>query len=214
MTTPHSDTSGGYREVASAEGVWTLTIRFDWPTTFPALHTRLAAFAVEHALPVTAFCLTHDAAKVTGVVLTRDPSITHGTPDRALCEQAGGALVYETGWRPCPTPPRDAVMVGLGLREGYSVHAITHHEREVRAHLAHHGRGWTVQPARLLSLRPLHDGRVQRHHEPAVLILAPPRLLPAITGVAAALHQHRFVVHHLPENRTYALRCTTTNTAP
>ena len=171
-----------YREVATAPGVWTLAVRFDTPIPFPLLHSTLAEFSARHRFPVTAFAATEPDG-VVGAALVRDPSITHGTPDLPVCEEAGAALLRETGWCSIPPPSGELLMMaGIGLREGYAPHARIHHQDEVQDVLAEHEGRWSLLPVRLLSLRPLPDGSVQPYDEPGVMVTARTPGLPRITA--------------------------------
>lgn len=197
MTTP-------YHEVASAEGVWTQTLRL--PAVAPVGQVRQALTEAARSCPVAAFLPGEADDPVREVLLYRDPSRTYGTPDPAECDTGAAALVSVTGWVPVAGPAPGGVLVGLGLRAGYDAGATQHSPAKVDDHLrAVSPTGWRCRTARLVSAR--FVGRTVRWYaEDGVIVQAEPRLLPAIQAAALGCAQHRYVVTHLAAQRTYALQ--------
>ncbi|MEV4093809.1 hypothetical protein [Streptosporangium saharense] len=193
-----------YAEVTSAAGSWT------HPMLLPALpphrvRDALAVLAETTGWPVAAFLFGVGEEAMTDLLLYRDPSRTHGTPAVDECDAAARALAETTGWTPAPEQaPADGVLVGVGLREGYSPTAPVHDPGEVARRLTAYGDDWSCRPAHLVSAR-LVDDTVRWYDEPGVVVHAPASLLPSIVQIAEDLAQQRFVVTDLARQRTYAL---------
>lgn len=200
-------TGAPYAEVAAADGAWTAELRLPDAVPFDRVRHALADVTRTTGWPAAAF-VSGRAAAATDVLLYRDPSRTHGTPGIAACQAAVRALSTSTGWTVLgdSSPGGTEVLVGLGLREGYSPDAREHLPEEAAAFLRSHSTtGWRCRTARLVSAR-LTEGGVRWYEETGVVVQAHERMLPAITAAAGAFVQHRFTVTHFPRQRTYALQ--------
>ncbi|MFF9638772.1 hypothetical protein ACF1D2_29860 [Streptomyces bacillaris] len=192
-----------YVEAASADGVWTQVLRV--PNAAPE-QVRRALAGLARTWPVAAFLPGADADPVAEVVLYRDPSRTHGTPDLPECDAAVRRLAAATGWTPQPSQTLTGVLVGLGLREGYDATAPTHSPEEVADHLlAVSPSGWRCRTARLVSARLVGEA-VRWYEETGVVVEAETWLSPAIKAAATHCAQDRYVVTDGADGRTYALQ--------
>lgn len=197
-------TTTPYTEVAAADGAWSCRVASP-ATAFESVCAVLADLTVFTGTPITAFLYGADGDPVTEGLLVRDPSRTHGTPDIPLYESFAQHLTAKTGWLLAPTPaPRTAILVGLGLREGYSPQAPQHSIAEVEHHLADHHTDWTYRPARLVSAR-LLDAVVRWYDEVGVVLQAPAGSAPVVRQLAAAFAQHRYVITDFSTDSTHAL---------
>lgn len=195
----------GYTTTAAATGAWTCPMLL--PTAAPAdtVQGILADLAASAGWPVNAF-LHHHGGLVDEVVLYRDPSHTHGTPNIPECEAAMWHLVGVPEWTAIPDyEPTGGVLVGLGLREGYALDAPVHDPSVVHRHLAATSTRWTCRTATLFSARLVVDGQVRRYDEPGVVIHATGAgAVPAIEAAAGELAQDRFVVTDFDTRTTTA----------
>ncbi|RSN32235.1 hypothetical protein DL990_20185 [Amycolatopsis sp. WAC 01416] len=197
--------SGLYGEVASAAGVYQ-------PLLVPPAGTRrvdavrLVAAACTTRVTITA-AIHQPVDGAPRFTLIRDPSVSDGAPGIGDYAAIAASLKENHGWRVLEAgDPSLPVTVMLGLREGYGKHAVVHDSDDVRALLGFYGAsGVYVSEVHLMCTRHL-DGEVRVYDEPGVLIVGGPSILPAVTGVAARLAQHRFVVTDRDQDRTYALR--------
>ncbi|MEV0279746.1 hypothetical protein AB0I22_25600 [Streptomyces sp. NPDC050610] len=147
-----------------------------------------------------------DDDPVDEVVLYRDPSRTHGTPDTSACDAAVRQLVTATGWTPAAGQANGGVLVGPGLREGDAVGAPEHSPLEVIGRLrTGSATGWCCRTSRLVSAR-LVDGAVRWYAEVSAVVHAEVRLLPAVETAALSCAQHRYVVTHLTHQPTYVFQ--------
>lgn len=196
-----------YAEAAAADGAWTAALRLPDAVPFERVRHALTDVTRTTGWPAAAF-VSGRAEAVTDMLLYRDPSRTHGTPDIATCQAAMRALSTATGWTVLgDSPPGGTeILVGLGLREGYGTDAREHPPEEAAAFLRSRSTtGWRCHTARLVSAR-LTEGRVRWYEETGVVVQAQERMLPAITAAAGAFVQHRFTVTHFLRQRTYALQ--------
>ncbi|MEV6832843.1 hypothetical protein [Amycolatopsis sp. NPDC051102] len=205
-----------YAEVASVPGVWFAALR---PRSGTPQQTVVAALtdACTDQVPVSAL-VADDRGGVNEVILTRDPSITHGTPTTADCVAFARDLADTHGWTygvgfgraDGPSAGRDlaaaGVIVLMGLREGYFRDATEYGVREVHERLAlHHITVYQLHTGWLFSARRL-AGSVRTHDEPAALIRVSAADLPELAGVAFSFGQMRLIVADLDDDRTYVLR--------
>jgi len=205
-----------YTEVASAPGVWFAALRPQFGTSQETVVAALTDACTDQ-VPVSAL-VADDRDGVNEVILTRDPSITHGTPATADCVAFARNLAdthgwtYGTGFGPAdgPSAGRDigasGVIVLMGLREGYFRDANEYSVREVHERLAlHHVTVYQLHTGWLFSARRL-AGSVRTHDEPAALIRVSAADLEEVAGVAFSFGQMRLIVADLDDNRTYVLR--------
>lgn len=191
-----------FTEVASAPGVWARALR---APHVPVDQARRALAQLAPTWPVAAILPGEAADPVAEVVLYRDPSRAHGTPDLPSCDAAVRRLAAATGWMPEPCRPLTGVLVGLGLREGYSAGAPEHSPQEVADRLlAVSASGWSCRTARVSGRLVGHA--VRWYEETGVVIHAETHLIAAIEAAALHCAQDRYVVTHAAEGRTYALR--------
>ncbi|WP_367139419.1 hypothetical protein [Saccharothrix sp. HUAS TT1] len=197
-------TTTTYTEVATAAGAWCCRVLLP-ETPFEAVCALLKDLTTVTGTPVTAFLFGGCGDPVAELLLVRDPSRTHGTPEIALYESLAQRLTAETGWSLAPArAPHSGVLVGLGLREGYAPDAPHHAPAEVEQHLAGHGADWSCRTARLVSAR-LVDGAVQWYDEVGVVVHTPAEMAPTIERIAALFAQHRYVVTDFGSGSTRAL---------
>jgi hypothetical protein len=196
-------TTATYAEVASAGGAWSCPVLLPL-TPFEQVCTVLKELSAFTGSPITAFMHGADSDPVDELLLVRDPSRDHGTPDIPDCQSAAQTLTAETGWPLVPhRAPGAGVLVGLGLREGYSSDAPQHSPAEADQYLARHGSGWRCRTARLVSAR-LVDRAVRWYDEVGVVVQAPAAMTPVIGRLAAMFAQHRHVITNFDEGSTRA----------
>jgi hypothetical protein len=199
------DTFSLYRQAATTAGVWAHQLRPAKELPVAEVVDRLAALSVRTGVPLTGYART-SGGLVSSLLLVRDPSVTHGVPERHDCERAAAELAAGGGWRSDGQVVRSAALVALGLREGYDPGARVHTVAELKRRV-HRGCGaWTGVPAELISARPMAGGDVQLYNEPGVLLFADGDGLPALATIAHELGQLRFVVHDWVAGRTTAFR--------
>ncbi|MEV7097564.1 hypothetical protein AB0M80_32405 [Amycolatopsis sp. NPDC051045] len=199
------NTVGSYHRAATTAGVWAHQLA---PAVVPGVPVAevvngIAALSVRTGVPLTGYARTRGGF-VSSLLLVRDPSVTHGVPKRHDCERAAAELAAGGDWRSDGQVIRSAVLVALGLREGYDPGARVHTLAEFKRRLARGCSVWTGMPAELISARPMPGGDVQLYHEPGVLTFAAEEGLPALAMVAHDFGQRRFVVHDWLADRTTA----------
>ncbi|MGW4826686.1 hypothetical protein ACWEOG_03820 [Amycolatopsis japonica] len=199
-------TLGHYHPAAFADGVWAQRLLSTAPyVPVDQIADALDATVGRTGVPLTAY--VHTTGRVAGqMVLVRDPSVTHGAPDKDDCELAAFDFVRNGPWRNDGQIARAAVLVAMGLREGY---APDNRQRTFAEFLTEHERHrpvWAGHPAVLISARPQPDGEVQVYREAGVCSFADPDDLPVHAAIADAFGQHRFVVHNWLTGRVTAYR--------
>ncbi|WP_328646726.1 hypothetical protein OHS58_48470 [Amycolatopsis sp. NBC_00348] len=205
-----------YTEVASAPGLWFAALQPPHGTTHDSVADALTNAATAQ-VPVSAL-VDDDREGVNEVILTRDPSITHGTPATADCADAARALADAHGWEyrmGFGTAAGAAVgvdgtaagvIVLMGLRERYFRGATSYSVLDVHDGLAHHGvTEYQLRSGWLFSARHLGHG-VRTHDEPATLLSVAAADLDAVADVAFSFGQMRLIVADLAHDRTYVLR--------
>ncbi|MEU9687143.1 hypothetical protein [Amycolatopsis japonica] len=199
-------TLGPYHPAAFADGVWTKQLLSTAPyVAVDEIAGALAATVGRTGVPLTAYA--HTTGRVaTRLVLVRDPSVTHGVPDEDDCEVAAFDFVRNGPWRNDGQMARAAVLVAMGLREGYAPGNRQRTYTEFRTEHDRHRGVWVGHPAVLISARPRPDGDVQVHREAGVCSFADPEDLPVHAAIADAFGQHRFVVHNWLTGRVTAYR--------
>ncbi|WP_103338753.1 hypothetical protein [Amycolatopsis sp. CA-126428] len=202
------DASGHYVGAANARGVWVHQLLSTAPF-FPIADvvTEIAAVSVATGVPLTAYARSTSGRITSSLLLVRDPSITHGTPDIADCERAAAALAARGNWVSQGQDVRSCMLLALGLREGYDPAAARVHTwTEVTDPVLGKGEVWCGWPAELISARPQPDGTAQVYHEPGVLAFTDFDQLPTLTAIAFDLRQDRLVIHNWLTGWTTAYR--------
>lgn len=201
------DASRRYVGAANARGVWVHQMLSTAPF-FPIADVveEIAAVAVSTGVPLTAYARSTDERITSSLLLVRDPSITHGTPDIADCERAAVALSARGTWLSRGQDIRPCMLLALGLREGYDPAARVHSPDEVAARVLSNGEVWCGWPAELISARPQPDDTAAVYHEPGVLAFTDFDQLRTLTAIAHDLRQERFVIHNWLTGFTTAYR--------
>lgn len=199
--------NGRYVEAANAPGVWVHKLITTAPPFCPIadLVEEIAAVSQDTGVPLTAYAHSSDGITA-GLLLVRDPSITHGAPDIADCEHAAAALAARGTWISWGQLRESSIMVAIGLREGYDPAARVHSHEDFTDRVLHAGRLWSGWPAELISARPQPDGTAQVYHEPGVLTFTDWDQLDTIAEIAHDFRQDRFVVHNWLTGWTTAFR--------
>ncbi|WP_236787991.1 hypothetical protein [Amycolatopsis sp. GM8] len=196
-----------YTEIAHANGAWSARVLLP-ATPFETVCGLLKDLTAHTGMPITAFQFGGDGDPVDELLLVRDPSRTHGTPEVREYETLATRLTAETGWPVASAhSPRDGILVGLGLREGFEPGAPQHSLTEVEQHLAERGTCWRCRAARLVSAR-LVGGDVQWYDEVGAVVEAPAEMTPVIEQMAGTFRQDRFVVTNFSNGWTRALATT------
>lgn len=197
-------TNPEYTEVARAHGAWSLDVTLP-PTRTKHVCAVLEDLTTSTSTPITAWLYGDGVQPVTKLLLVRDPSRTHGTPDIAEYETLSQHMYAMTGWTISRARTRRyGILVGLGLREGYAPDAPCHSPSEIVHILGSQKGDWSCRRARLVSARAVDDA-VRWYDEPAVVIHADAEMEPAITRLAGAFNQHRFVITDFTTDTTRAL---------
>ncbi|MFJ8910613.1 hypothetical protein [Amycolatopsis sp. NPDC102389] len=196
--------STSYRETASAPGVWAHELHATAPRyPLAEIVDEIAELTGRTGVPMTAYALTTGHGS-SWIRLVRDPSVSHGTPDPDDCEHAARDLVAGGRWVSGGRLVRPAVMVAIGLREGYAPGNRLH---TYDAYRALHDRArpvWSGMPVELISARLQADGDVRTYQEPGVVTICPPDDVPVHATIARAFAQRRFVVHDWLADHTTA----------
>ncbi|MGW4829630.1 hypothetical protein ACWEOG_18755 [Amycolatopsis japonica] len=187
--------TSAYREAAYAPGVWAHQLDSTSPSVPLAdIADEITALTRRTGVPMTAYVRT-TGTTAWQIVLVRDPSVTHGTPDPRDCERAARNLAATGRWQSRGQLARASALIAIGLREGYTPGNKLHTLAEFKTLHSRHLPVWTGGPAELISARPLPDGGARPYREPGVLTFTDPENLPAFAAIACELGQHRFVVH-------------------
>lgn len=196
-----------YIETASAAGAWDAVMKPVDLASREDVHEALIA-ACTPGIPVTA-AIQETLGAVDRIVFLRDPSRTHGTPSVEDCGNLVDSLRESEGWQTCPAIGLEpALLVMLGLREGYDRGARIHDTRVVYEQLnACSAVSYRVDPVHLVSARWV-EGKIRAYDEPGALLTIEAINLPAVTRIAGMFRQDRIVVTDYPASRTYALRST------
>ncbi|WP_328447429.1 hypothetical protein [Amycolatopsis sp. NBC_00438] len=160
-------------------------------------------------MPLTAYARTGGSDFSSSLLLVRDPSVTHGTPALADCERAATQLAAGGNWHSQGQMVRSAVLVAIGLREGYNPGARVRTFAEFEQRVLHNLGVWSGMSAELISARRLPDRAVQVYREPGALTFADWEHLPALAAIADDFGQDRFVTHDWLAHRTTAYSRTT-----
>lgn len=194
-----------YHETASAPGVWAHELHATSPR-FPVAEIvdEITALTLSTGVPMTAYALTTGGDASSWIRLVRDPSVTYGTPDPRDCELATRELVASGRWRSGGRLARAAVMVAVGLREGYAPGNPLHTYADYRAQYSRFRSTWVGAPVELISARLLSDGNVRTYREPGVVTICAPEDLSVHATIAHTVGQRRFVVHDWLSDRTIA----------
>ncbi|AGM10138.1 hypothetical protein [Amycolatopsis keratiniphila] len=193
-----------YRETASAPGVWAHELHATAPL-YPLAEVvdEIAELTGRTGVPMTAYALTTGHGS-SWIRLVRDPSVSHGTPDPDDCERAARELVAGGRWRSGGRLVRSAVMVAVGLREGYAPGNRLHTYDAYRTLHERARSVWSGMPVELISARLKADGTVRTYREPGVVTICQPDDLPVHATIAHAFAQRRFVVHDWLADHTTA----------
>lgn len=199
-----------YRWAADATGVWAHQFLSAVPDVSVAdVADEIAALAGRTRVPLTAYARTGGSDFSSSLLLVRDPSVTHGTPAPADCERAAAQLAAGGNWHSQGQMIRSAVLVAIGLREGYDPSARVHTFAEFEQRVLRDLRVWSGMSAELISARPQPGGAVQIYHEPGALTFADWEHLPTLATIADDFAQDRFVTHDWLAHRTTAYSRTT-----
>ncbi len=204
-----------YKEVSSAPGVWFSALTPPLGTAVEAVSGALIAGTTEQ-LPVCAL-VQHDAAEIANeVILLRDPSSSHGTPDIGACDIAADSLARSQRWEYCIGRGRTTGSAVLWVaRAGSSCWSVCVGSTPLTppsTPALTSVRGWPPAESPAIGYGPAGCCRSgdcatppRCCSEPAALVCAPAAALPAIADAAASLHQERIVVAGLRWDCTYAL---------